>query len=205
MENQPEPSISQWILGAKQGDSQAVGRLWQRYFERLVRLARQRLANSPRRAADEEDVALSVFASFCSAAEAGRFPDLADRGALWRLLIQLTAQKAVDQKRRQRRAKRGGGKVRGESALAHHDESADDEGLAQVIGDAPTPDFAAMVAEECARLLNCLDENLRPIALAKMEDCTNQEIALKLRCSLSTVERGLRLIRKIWKQELEGG
>ena len=65
MESQPEPSISQWILGAKQGDSEAVGRLWQCYFERLVRLARQRLADSPRRAADEEDVALSVYASFC--------------------------------------------------------------------------------------------------------------------------------------------
>ena len=148
MESRPEPSISQWILGAKQGDSQAIGRLWQCYFERLVRLARQRLADSPRRAADEEDVALSAFASFCSAAEAGRFPDLADRHDLWRLLIQLTAQKAVDQQRRQRRIKRGGGNVRGESALVHHDESGTDKGLAQVVGDAPTPEFAAMVAEE---------------------------------------------------------
>ncbi len=205
MESRPEPSISQWILGAKQGDSQAVGRLWQCYFERLVRLARQRLADSPRRVADEEDVALSAFASFCSAAEAGRFPDLADRHDLWRLLIQLTAQKAVDQARRQRRAKRGGGHVRGESALRQTDASGSDEGLAQVVGDAPTPEFAAMLAEECTRLLNCLNDNLRSIALAKMEDCTNREIAVRLGCSLSTVERGMRLIRKIWKQELRRG
>ena len=38
-----------------------------------------------------------------------------------------------------------------------------------------------------------------------MEDYTNQEIAVKMGCSLTTVERGLRLIRKIWKQELERG
>ena len=205
MESRPEPSVSQWILGAKQGDSQAIGRLWQSYFERLVRLARQRLSDAPRRIADEEDVALSAFASFCSAAEAGRFPDLTDRHQLWRLLIRLTAQKAADQARRQRRAKRGGGGVRGESALRQSDASGTDEGLAQIVGDTPTPEFAAMVADQCVRLLDCLDDNLRPLALAKMEDYTNEEIAVKVGCSLTTVERGLRLIRKIWKQELERG
>jgi DNA-directed RNA polymerase specialized sigma24 family protein len=192
-------------LGAKEGDSQAIGRLWQCYFERLVRLARQRLSDAQRRVADEEDVALSAFASFCSAAEAGRFPDLADRHQLWRLLIKLTAQKAASQARRQHRIKRGGGEVRGESALRRSDNSETDEGLAQIVGDTPTPEFAAMVADQCVRLLNCLDDNLKPIALAKMEDYTNQEIAAKIGCSLATVERGLRLIRKIWKQELERG
>lgn len=91
MEYLPEPIVSQWILGAKQVDSQAVRRLWQCYFERLVRLVKRRLAECPRRIADEEDVALSVFASFCSAPKAARFPNLADRHDLWRLLIKLTA------------------------------------------------------------------------------------------------------------------
>lgn len=204
MESELEPSISHWILGAKQGDSQAVGELWRCYFQRLVRLARRRLADVPRRVADEEDVALSAFASFCRAAQEGRFPDLTDRHDLWRLLITFTAQKAVDQARHQRRAKRGGGRVRGESALRQTTESGGDEGLAHVVGDAPTPEFSAMVAEECARLLDCLNDNLRPVALAKMEDYTNQEIAVKLECSVTTVERSLRLIRKIWRQKLEG-
>jgi DNA-directed RNA polymerase specialized sigma24 family protein len=200
LKSQSEPSISQWVLGAKQGDSQAIAALWNCFFQRLVRLARQRLSATPRRVADEEDVALSAFASFCRAAQAGRFPDLADRHGLWRLLIRLTAEKAVDQARRAGRAKRGGGRVRGESAFAHGDESGIDQGLAQVIGDAPTPEFAAMVAEECARLLERLDDDLRPVALAKMQDYTNVEIAQNLCCSLSTVERSLRLIRKIWQQ-----
>jgi DNA-directed RNA polymerase specialized sigma24 family protein len=56
-----------------------------------------------------------------------------------------------------------------------------------------------MVAEECDRLLGLLNDDLRSVALAKMEDYTNQEIAEKLGCSLSTVERSLRLIRKIWR------
>ena len=57
MDNGPELSVSRWIIGAKEGDSQAFEVLWHCYFERLVRLARQRLADTPRRVADEEDVA----------------------------------------------------------------------------------------------------------------------------------------------------
>jgi DNA-directed RNA polymerase specialized sigma24 family protein len=193
-----EESVSLWIVGAKQGDSQAIEKLWQRYFEQLVRLARTKLSGTPRRAADEEDVALSAFASFCKAAEGGRFPQLTDRNDLWQLLICLTAQKAVDQMRHEHCVKRGGGHVRGESAFIS-DVSASNPGLAQVVGETPTPDFAAMVAEECQRLLEQLDEDLRPVALAKMENYTNEEIARRLACSLSTIERSLRLIRKIWQ------
>ena len=139
MVSQPDLSISQWIVGAQEGDSRAVSALWQCYFERLVRLARGKLAGVSRRAADEEDVALSAFASFCRAAKGGRIPDLADRDGLWRLLIKLTAQKAVDRRRHDGCAKRGGGRVRGESALAHREASESGDGFDRVIGDAPTP------------------------------------------------------------------
>jgi RNA polymerase sigma factor (sigma-70 family) len=201
MSAESQPSISQWILGAKQGQSQAINALWGRYFEQLVRLARQRLAERPRRVADEEDLALSAFASFCRAAEAGRLPDLADRDGLWRLLITITAQKAVDQARHDGRAKRGGGRVRGESALAFGDPEDTPQGLADVVGNTPTPQFAALMAEQYSRLLNSLEEDLQQVALAKMEDRTNQEIADRLDCSVSTVERSLRLIRKIWQRD----
>ena len=194
-------SVSEWIVGAQQGECRAVEQLWHRYFERLVRLARRKLAGLPRRADDEEDVALSAFASFCRAAEQGRFPNLSDRDSLWRLLVTITAQKATDRARHHRRKKRGAGRVRGESALVDPDASGDRQGLAQVIGDSPTPEFAALVAEECRALLDQLDDDLRPVALAKMEEHTNQEIAGKLGCSLSTVERRLRLIRKTWLQD----
>ena len=35
--------------------------LWQRYYRRLLGLARKKLGDSPRRVADEEDVVLSAF------------------------------------------------------------------------------------------------------------------------------------------------
>src|SRR5262245_27439563 len=62
-------SVSHWIGLLKTGDPIAAQKLWEGYFERLVRLARSRLRDLPRRAADEEDVALSAFDSFCRGAE----------------------------------------------------------------------------------------------------------------------------------------
>ena len=57
--------------------------------------------------ADEEDVALSVLDSFCRAAQDGRFPDLADREGLWRLLLHKTVHKAIDLARHEKRLRRG--------------------------------------------------------------------------------------------------
>lgn len=196
-----QPSVSQWIVGAQRGEDAAVQALWEQYFARLVQLARQKLMNMPCRMVDEEDVALSAFVVFCRAAAAGRFPDLTNRDDLWRLLITLTAQKAIDHARCEGRAKRGGGQILGESVLGCGDSSKPGE-LADVVGDEPTPEFAASMAEECDRLLRLLNDDLRRIALAKMEDYTNQEIAERQDCSVSTVERGLRLIRKIWRREI---
>ncbi len=99
------------------GNRAAAQHLWECYFPRLVGLARQNLKGLPRRAADEEDVALSAFDSFCRGVEQGRFPLLDDRDDLWALLVVITVRKAIDLRQHERRQKRGGGQVAGESAL----------------------------------------------------------------------------------------
>src|SRR5262249_47766942 len=109
----PDESVTHWLGLLQGGDAAAAQRLWQRSSHRLGGLARAKLQGGPRRAADEEDVALSAFASFCRAAEAGRFPQLEDRHDLWRLLVTLTERKACNLVRDQRRQKRGGGAVLG--------------------------------------------------------------------------------------------
>ena len=72
-------SITALLDRLKDGDHEAVRLLWQRYYPRLVALARKKLQDTPRRVADEEDAALSAFDSFCRRAEQGQFPDLKDR------------------------------------------------------------------------------------------------------------------------------
>ncbi len=119
-------------------------------------------------------MALSAFASFCRAAKEGRFPDLSDRDGLWRILITITAEEAIDQARYDGRAKRGGGRVRGESAFDHATPPSRARGLEQVIGNHPTPEFAAIMADQCDHLLGQLNDDLRQVAVAKMEGYTNE-------------------------------
>ena len=75
-------SVTGLLERLKSGDHEAARLLWQRYFPRLVALARKNLQSAPRRVADEEDAALSAFDSFCRRAEQGQFPDLKDRDGL---------------------------------------------------------------------------------------------------------------------------
>ena len=197
-------SVSQWIDGAKASDQDAIQSLWERYFTQLVDLGRRRLrgAGNRKALADEEDAAVDAFASFCRAAEAGRFPDLTNRDELWRVLMTLTLQKIIDQNRFEGRQKRGGGAVRGESVLVGAD-ARQAQGFAEVIGSAPTPEHAVIVGEQCDHLLHLLDEETRHVAVAKLEGFTNREVAAQLGKSLSSVERSLRLIRKKWSRLLE--
>src|SRR5262245_20926781 len=193
-------SVTHWIGQLKAGNHAAAQKLWEGYFDRLVRLARVRLRGAPRRAADEEDVALSAFDNFCRGAERGQYPQLHDRQDLWRLLVAITERKAIGLARREHRQKRGGGAVLGEAALATGDGS-QAGGIDQFAGREPTPEFAALVAEECRRLLECLDDDeLRNIAVWKMEGHTTEEIAVRLDCAPRTVERKLRLIRSLWER-----
>jgi DNA-directed RNA polymerase specialized sigma24 family protein len=201
-----EGSVTRWIGDLKAGDQAAAQPLWERYYARLVGLARDKLRRTRRGAAieDEEDAALSAFNSFCDGAARGRFPLLSDRGDLWRLLVVITARKACAQVERRCRQKRGGGQVLDEvDWIGRNDpEGNGPNGLDLVIGTEPTPEFAAMVAEEYGRLLETLgDDSLRRVALDRMEGYTNDEIAARLGCARRTVARRLDLIRKIWVAE----
>ncbi len=179
-------SVTNWIARLQEGDRAAAQPLWERYVHRLVELARRRLRGAPRRVADEDDVALSAFGSFCQRAEQGRFPQLADRDDLWRLLVVITARKASHLKRDQQRQKR--------------DAGAGAAGLDDVIDPEPSPALAAELTEQIQRLLACLGSDaLRQVALYKMDGYTNEEIAARLDCAPRTVERKLHLIRKTWE------
>jgi DNA-directed RNA polymerase specialized sigma24 family protein len=194
-------SITRWLGGVKEGDEAAARALWERYFARLVRLARSKLQAARRsNVADEEDAALSAFDSFCAGAAQGRFPDLTDRDGLWRLLVVITSRKVQAQVRLVHRLKRGGGMVRNTSDLPGAGDADEVEALARIVGTEPTPESAAVVAEEYRRLLDALDdETLRSVAIWRMEGYTSDEIGARLGCARRTVARQLALIRTIWR------
>lgn len=201
MANSAGQSVTAWIAALKDGDAEAVDRIWRRYFRALVDLAGARLRGGPRGHADEEDAALSALDSFYRGAARGRFPKLDDRNDLWRLLVVITERKASDQAVRERRQKRGGRRLVGTLAAQVADEH--EGGPAHLADRYPTPQIAAQMVDECRRLLDKLrDDSLRRVALLRMEGYANDEIARELRCSLRTVARKVELIRRTWLGEL---
>jgi DNA-directed RNA polymerase specialized sigma24 family protein len=187
-----DDAVTVWLNKLQAGESAAVQPLWEKYFHRLVGLARTRLRKTTRLCSDEEDVALSAFDSFCRNAEAGRFPDLTDRESLWRLLAEFTLRKAAHHIRDASALKRGGGMVTVGGSGVFED----------VLGREPDPALAAEVAEECERLLASLgDPVLQQVALLRMDGHSVNEVATLIGCSPIAVKRKLKLIRGIWERE----
>jgi DNA-directed RNA polymerase specialized sigma24 family protein len=178
--------------GDPEASADATTRLWARYFGALMELARKRLPGTARRAADEEDIALSALDSFCRGEAAGRFPDLADRDALWRLLATITLRKVRDAIEYEGRKKRGAGRA-GEGPGA----------LDELFARDPSPELAAQVADLLGHLIGQLgDETMRRLAHLKLQGHTEEEMAAELGVSPRTVRRKLELIRRLWEREV---
>ena len=181
-----DESVSFWLANLKDGDEAAVQHIWERYFTRLVALARRTLADSPRFSGIEEDVAQSAFKSFYIRARDGKFPCLDDRDDLWKLLLTITLRKSWRQRRRESKG----------FAADPHDLDA------QVVSRLPDPGMAAIAAEEFRRLFGKLDKPLLSrVALMKLEGFSNRQIGKTLNVSLATIERKLRVIRHLWGEE----
>jgi DNA-directed RNA polymerase specialized sigma24 family protein len=189
-------SVTRWIERLRNDDPQAAQVLWERFLERMLVVARQRLGGASRRVADEEDVVVVAFERFLHGVRQGRFPVLNNRDDLWSVLFTLTVRQAGRQARDQQRQVRGGGAVRGDSAL----RSPAGDPLEIPAGD-PTPAEAVAMQETFAHLLDGLgSDELRRIALARMEGHSTAEIAGQIGRAEVTVQRRLRLIRELWQR-----
>jgi DNA-directed RNA polymerase specialized sigma24 family protein len=187
-------SVTQLLRKLQDGDEQAVGPLWERYFQQLAVAARRKLGDAAFAAGDQEDVALSAFYSFCQRVERGQLADVQGREELWRVLVVIAKRKAISWLRHEAAKKRGGGKPRGESLLAN------------VVSTEPTPDFAAELLDEVRHLLNLLrheDATLCLIAQRKLEGYDNAEIAAELSLAPRSVQRKLQLIRILWSTDAD--
>jgi DNA-directed RNA polymerase specialized sigma24 family protein len=179
-------SITDCIDRLRGGDQDAAQTLWERYYTRLVGLARSKLRR-PGGVEDEEDAAASALDSLCRSLRSGGCLQVTDRDNLWRLLVEITACKAYDQIERRRRLKRGG---------AHIFEDAEFDRL---VGDGPTGDFACEASEQLDRLMVALRDPVdRQVAWMKMECYTRAEIARSLDCHEKTIANRLKGIRLAW-------
>ncbi len=165
----PDESVSQWLGRLQDGDPAAAQQLWERYFQRLVGLAR----------------------SF------PQLLDRDNLWRLLVTITARKAYQLVLREGRQKRG--GNAILDEAALARLADSACREVGLEQLIDREPTPEFAAQLAEEYERLLASLpDAELRSVAQWKLEGYTNEEIGAKLGCALRSVERKLKVIRSLW-------
>jgi RNA polymerase sigma factor (sigma-70 family) len=195
--NNPQGSVTLFFSELCAGKPDAAEALWQRFFPRLVGLARKTLAGRPQRVADADDAAQSAFASFCQRARGGEIR-INDRSDLWNLIGVITVRKARRQVRREQAEKRGGGAVVGEAALMRAD------GSPLPLDEAAMTNPAAEFDLHCEELLEMLEPELREFAVLRLLGYRNREIAEMHGCTERKVERKLNLIRLRWEADWPG-
>jgi DNA-directed RNA polymerase specialized sigma24 family protein len=189
----PDGSVSSWIAQLREGEQQAVERLWDRYFPRLIQLARIKMRELPKGTRDAEDVALSAFHTCYQALVTDRLRGVRTRDELWRTLVLFVSGKAIDERRRLLSLKRGG--------PAGPAKPLADE-LEDLTGGEPDPAFTAQLWDEFAvRLARLDDDESRQVVLLRLQGYDNDEIAQRLGCSGRSVRRRLLVIRRVWEEE----
>lgn len=192
--------VTLWIESLREGDDAAATQLWEYCFPRLLRYSKRRLPEHLRKVMDEEDVALSAFKSLVHNAQRGGLAEVESRESLWKLLTCIAARKASGYVRHEKRKKRGGGLVRGESIFQVDGESAQ-PGIQQVPNSNQEGGLIGQFGEQCCELLELLDDDtLRAIAILRMEGYSVEEVAERIGCSKRSVERRLSLVRRIWQE-----
>src|SRR5262245_41983356 len=135
------------------GDSEAARKLFDRYVDRLVALARRRLSQALASRVDPEDIVQSVFRTFFGRLQGGQF-HLEQQDDLCKLLVRITVHKTLRQVAFQKAAKRNPSAEVGQ-------EDSEREELFAVLDREPTPEAAVLFLDQLEHFLNRLDPQER--------------------------------------------
>jgi RNA polymerase sigma-70 factor (ECF subfamily) len=182
-----------WLLDLWRcaGDEDAARLIVERYVDRLVALARQRLSPRLARRFDPEDVLQSVFRTFFDRAKAGQF-HLEGPDDLSKLLTRITIHKTLRQVAFHRAAKRNP-----DRETAHAED--EPQKLLELLDREPSPEEANVFVDLLDDFLSQLQTQDRQIIELRLQGQTNLEIADRLGVSERKVRRLMERIRGMAK------
>jgi RNA polymerase sigma-70 factor (ECF subfamily) len=175
------------------GDEDAARKLFDRYAEQLVLLARKRISQRLASRIDPEDIVQSVFRTFFHRAKQGQF-HLDDPEDVVKLLARITVHKTFRQIAFHKRAKRDA------TAEAPRGDDAQDLLLKLVTGE-PTPEEAAEFVDNLEHFFNRLKDEERRILEMRMESYSNVEIAKHLGITDRKIRRIMERVRGLAEQD----
>ena len=184
-----QPGQNPWSTG----DEDAARKLFDRYAEQLVLLARKRISQRLASRIDAEDIVQSVFRTFFHRAKQGQF-HLEDPEDVVKLLARITVHKTFRQIAFHKRAKRDA------TAEAPHGDDAQDLLLKLVTGE-PSPEEAAEFVDNLEHFFNQLKSEERRILEMRMEGYTNVEIANHLKITDRKIRRIMERVRGLAEKD----
>jgi RNA polymerase sigma factor (sigma-70 family) len=177
--------ITELVVRLRGGDPRAAEELFAHYANRLTRLAEQHLSHKLAARLDGADVVQSVFRTFFRRSAAGEFR-IDSSAELWRLLVQITLQKARAYGRQHTAGVRDvGAEAPDSSAL-----------LIDAVTREPGPAEAAALVDQIEAVLRGLPALYCDLLQLRLEGHTVADTAARLGVSRRTVHRGLRLLQE---------
>jgi len=167
--SEPRPGDLELISNFKAGSQSAAQELFDRYCERLMRLAKRRIGQRMTSRVDPEDVIQSAFRTFFIRVRNDEF-SFHEEDDLFKLLVRLTVHKTLRQIAFHRAGKRNP-----ELEAAQGSDAQDL--LQQVSGDEPSPDAAVALIDEFERFLGQLPPLDRQVLALKLQGYSTVEIA----------------------------
>jgi len=181
----PKP-IAELLGRLQAGDPQAAEELFARYAQRLTNLAEQQLSRKLAARLDGADVVQSVFRTFFRRSAAGEFR-IDSSIELWRLLVQITLQKARACARQH---------TAGVRDVAAEAPGGGAEVLSEILAHEPGPMEAAVLVDQIEVLLRGLPTVYCDLLQLRLEGHSVADTAARLGVSRRTVHRGLNLLQQ---------
>lgn len=176
---------------AQAGDTKAFEKIFERYAERLIRLAKLRISERLASRIEAEDVVQSVFRTFFGRVRNRRFR-FQEESDLWKLLVSMTLNKLRNKVDWHTAAKRD---VRTETPIDRSRvrvPSAFDKD-----GESPSPSAVIAFIDLLEDFLGRLREGDRRILEMRLDGYSQEEIAKSLGCTERTVRRVLERVRQL--------
>jgi RNA polymerase sigma-70 factor (ECF subfamily) len=177
--------VAELLQRWQSGDQQAARQLFERYAQRLTRLAEQHLSRRLAGRLDGEDVVQSVFRTFFRNGAEGKFA-IDGSAQLWQMLVKITVLKTREKARYHTADKR--------DAQAEQAGDAADW-LARAVAHEPGPDEAAALVDQIDALLRGLPELHARVLERRLQGNHVTEVAAQLGVSRQTVHRVLNLLQ----------
>lgn len=168
------------------GDQEAATEVFEKYVARLIGFARNRLSSRMQQRIDPEDVVQSVYRTFFSNVQNGRYT-LERSGDLWRLLVGITYKKLHQQIERHTAEKRS---IWLEQVSADVEQTCN-KVVMEISEQEPTFEEAIAVFDELEFLLGGLQEHQRVMVGLRLQGASIPEIAQETCRSERTVRRVL--------------